>query len=146
MHMGLKPVNCTYCDKSYQNTSNMKTHCREAHAEQWAADRGKRISQGRATPKSCPKCGIQFPLFHALNKHLAEVHEDSEARELQCQTCSKWLSSQIKLKNHMRTHTGERPSKCHFCPMSFMSDNSMYTHLKDRHPQEYEENKELIKA
>ena len=146
MHMGIKPVKCIFCDRSYQNAGNMKTHCKEAHAEQWKAERGKRISQGRAASKPCHLCGLQFPLLHDLYQHLAELHEDPEARELQCQTCGKWLSSKLKLKNHMRTHTGERPFQCNFCHMSFLSDNSMYTHQKDRHPEDWEANKEQIKA
>ena len=145
MHMGIKPFKCTYCDRSYQNRGNMKSHCKEAHAEQWKADRGKRISAGRHASKPCHLCGLQFPLLHDLNQHLAEFHQDPEAKELQCETCDKWLSSKLKLKNHMRTHTGERPFQCNFCHMSFLSDNSMYTHQKDRHPEEWEANKEQIK-
>ena len=125
---------------------NMKTHCKEAHAEEWKAERGKRISQGRAASKPCQKCGMQFPLLHDLNQHLAEIHEDPEARELQCQTCEKWLSSKLKLKNHMRIHTGERPFQCNFCPMSFLSEGTMYGHQKERHPEDWETNKEQIKA
>ena len=146
MHMGIKPVKCTFCDRSYQNVGNMKTHCKEAHAEEWKAERGKRISQGRAASKPCQKCGMQFPLLHDLNQHLAEIHEDPEARELQCQTCEKWLSSKLKLKNHMRIHTGERPFQCNFCPMSFLSEGTMYGHQKERHPEDWETNKEQIKA
>ena len=124
----------------------MKTHCKEAHAEQWKADRGKRTSQGRAAPKPCQICGIEFPQLQDLNQHLAEAHEDSEARALKCTTCSRWLSTRLKLQNHMRTHTGERPFTCKFCPKSFPSANSMYGHQKDSHKEEYEQNKELIIA
>ena len=144
MHMNIKPFNCHFCDKSYRTKGNLQAHRTQNHAQEWKAELGKRTSHGRATSKPCPKCGMLFPLLSGINQHLAEFHEDVKARELQCTTCDKWLGSKLLLQNHMRTHTGERPFKCDFCPKSFFSDKSMTGHRKDRHQEEWEANKEMI--
>ena len=144
MHMNIRPFPCDFCDRTYRTQANMAAHRKEAHAEQWKIERGKRSALGRAAPKPCTKCGMLFPLLSALNQHLAEFHGDVDARELQCTTCDKWLGSKLLLQNHMRTHTGERPFKCDFCPKSFFSDKTMTAHRKERHQIEWEANKEMI--
>ena len=146
MHMGIKPFKCTFCDRSYQTLTNMRTHRKEAHAEEWKVERGKLTSRGRASSKPCPNCGETFPLKSDLNQHLAETHGDSGARALQCQTCDKWLSSKLMLKNHTRTHTGERPFICDFCRMSFFSEKTLSAHRQERHPEEWKANKDKIQA
>ena len=146
MHMGIKPFKCTFCDRTFQTQNNMRTHRKEVHAEEWKVERGKLTSQGRATSKPCPSCKETFPLKADLNQHLSEVHGDSEASALQCKTCDKWLSNKIKLDCHIRTHTGERPFQCDFCEASFLSEGTMSSHRQDKHPEEWEANKEQIRA
>ena len=144
MHMGIKPFKCDFCEKSYRTRNNMAAHRKEMHGEEWKAELGKRISEGRKSSNPCPHCGIQFPLQPALNQHLAEIHNDPEAQELQCKTCDKFFRSKKVLENHERTHTGDRPFKCDFCPKSFLSDNTMSVHRKHMHPEEWEANKDQI--
>ena len=146
MHMGIKPFKCTLCDKTYQSKNNMRAHRKEAHAEEWKELRGKLTSQMIKASKPCPICGMHLSTKANLNQHLAEVHSDSKARETQCQTCGKWMMSKLKLKAHMRTHTGERPYSCDFCPQTFMSNTTRWNHLKEKHPVEWNENKDQIKA
>ena len=147
MHMDIKPFKCTFCERSYRNPGNMHAHRKEAHAEEWEAEKSKRGAHaGRKNSNRCPKCEMAFPFISELFQHLAEIHQDLDSRELQCTTCDKWLGSKQKLQNHMRTHTGERPYNCDFCPKTFFSENSMYSHRRDSHRAEWEANKDQIKA
>ena len=146
MHMGTKPYKCDFCEKCYRTRPNMAAHRKEMHGEEWKVELSKRISEGRKSSNPCPHCGLQFPIQTALNQHLAEIHDDSEAKELQCQTCDKFFRSKEVLKNHARIHTGDRPYKCDFCPKSFLSHNTMDVHRKHMHPDEWEANKDQIFA
>ena len=146
MHMGIKTFKCTFCDRSYQNRGNMAQHRKQAHAEEWKAILQEKIKQGRKALKPCPSCEMEFSSKADLHQHLAEVHGDPSARETQCETCGKWFMSKVKLRDHMRTHTGDRPFSCDFCPQSFMSKGTLSAHLKERHPIEWEQNKDQIYA
>ena len=145
MHMDVKPFKCTFCEKSYRNPWNMHAHRKEKHAEEWKAEKEKHgVHAGRPNSKPCTKCDMSFPFLSELFQHLAEIHQDVESKELQCTNCDKWLGSKLKLQNHMRIHTGERPFSCDFCPKTFFSENSLYGHRRDSHREEWEANKDQI--
>ena len=147
MHMDIKPFKCNFCERSYRNPWNMHAHRKDKHAEEWKDEKSKRgVHAGRQNSKPCPKCDSSFPFLSELFQHLAEIHQDADSRELQCATCEKWLGSKLKLHNHMRTHTGERPFTCDFCPKTFFSENSLYGHRRDSHRAEWEANKDQIEA
>eukprot|EP01083_Nonionella_stella_P149018 472657_1 len=46
-----------------------------------------------------------------------------------CPHCPKVLSSKNSLKDHIRSHTNERPFKCKFCDSAFSRKNSWQEHL-----------------
>ncbi|KXJ69279.1 hypothetical protein RP20_CCG027987 [Aedes albopictus] len=47
----------------------------------------------------------------------------------QCPTCNKVFARSFVLKNHLRTHTGERPFLCDTCSKSFGDSASLKAHL-----------------
>merc|ERR1712150_41341 len=100
----------------------------------------------KASSNPCPLWGMDFPLQSVLNQHLAENHDDPAAMKLQCTHCKKWLGNKTFLTNHMRTHSGERPFKCDFCPKMFSTNKSMGFHRKEMHHEEWEANKDQILA
>ncbi|XP_055544890.1 gastrula zinc finger protein XlCGF7.1-like [Wyeomyia smithii] len=53
---------------------------------------------------------------------------DQLRKKFVCEICNKELSTKRNLKNHRRTHTGERPFKCGICSKTFSSDMVLYYH------------------
>ena len=144
MHMNITPFKCDYCEKSYRTRKNMGVHRSQAHGEVWRAEVLKQNAKAKAQSYSCQFCDVSFQQHSALEKHIADVHEDPGPGGHKCKFCEKSFGSKGSLNNHMRTHKGAHPYKCYFCPHSLTSKKSLIAHCKDMHPEEWELNKDEI--
>lgn len=79
------------------------------------------------------------PKKKAWEKHM-EIMETPKASELQqneayrvnpnkCPICNRLLSCRSALRQHYRTHTGERPFRCRLCMRSFTTKGNLKTHI-----------------
>ncbi|XP_077530395.1 uncharacterized protein LOC144142625 [Haemaphysalis longicornis] len=92
----------------------------------------------------CDICGDCFSTQEDLRAHLRSRHGDGPHGKHQCSFCPYSTCSRTHLRDHLRTHTKERPFRshaaplegsqrvrrpygCHLCPSSF----SRRTHLED---------------
>lgn len=48
----------------------------------------------------------------------------------ECHVCHKILCNKAVLRQHFRTHTGERPFSCDFCPMKFTTHYGLVVHRR----------------
>lgn len=55
-------------------------------------------------------------------------HQRSKGQLLVCQFCRKEFKYPSKYKEHLRTHTGERPYKCSQCPLTFTQSGARKAH------------------
>ncbi|XP_048480221.1 zinc finger protein 90 [Plutella xylostella] len=109
---------CFHCDIRFQTPKRLQEHISTTHMK-------------RGVYK-CSHCFKSYMQKKALELHVTTKHsrEVKKTRDKICDVCGKGFTSTTILKNHMRSHTGERPYRCELCPARFGHTGSLYTHVK----------------
>ena len=77
---------------------------------------------------ACNICNKQF-----LNTSLLIAHSNVCKKNYICNICKKVLKTKYRFKEHIRTHTGEKPFICMFCHRSYTQSSSLYKHFRNLH-------------
>ena len=54
-------------------------------------------------------------------------------RQYKCPFCDKIMKMKADVKRHIRTHTGEKPFSCDYCPMTFSHTGNCNSHVRNVH-------------
>ncbi|XP_051170853.1 zinc finger protein 436-like isoform X6 [Leptopilina boulardi] len=106
------PIVCDVCGKTCSNSNSLYVHQKWAHFK----------------PKyECEICHRRMVSQENLDQHILLQHERRES--FVCEECGKSFNENHRLKQHMMTHTGDRPYDCHVCGKAFARRTSFRQHL-----------------
>ncbi|KAL0280423.1 UNVERIFIED_CONTAM: hypothetical protein PYX00_001718 [Menopon gallinae] len=141
-HSDSKPYNCTKCNNSYKSLSNLNQHMK-VHSSIKALE--------------CNICNKQFTRNDSLKDHL---NQHTGNKPYKCTTCWKTFANRINynnhtkrhsgtlkqtpcpicgklfakgLKDHLISHSGQKPYSCKQCLAVFTVKSSLNKHVRTKH-------------
>ncbi|XP_047542875.1 zinc finger protein 83-like [Vanessa atalanta] len=108
---------CDHCNQRFADKTKLRDHIEEKHLH--------RTFQ-------CPICYKPSKNRVGLEQHVRAVHKGRPNNRM-CHHCGKGFPTKVQLESHIRTHTGERPFMCEFCPTTFSQQSNLYKHHRQVH-------------
>jgi len=154
MHLGIKPLKCQVCEYRTASRQNLKLHeqthtkeegkfqcllCDKKFRRKFILDchmvTHVEVNKDRFL---CPLCDVTFSLKVLVQKHIRRMHRETLKGQndtndvLKCKLCSYQSLHKENMRDHLRTHSGER-HVCQTCAKSFKDKYSLIRHIETLH-------------
>uniref|UniRef100_A0A1B0DQD5 Uncharacterized protein n=1 Tax=Phlebotomus papatasi TaxID=29031 RepID=A0A1B0DQD5_PHLPP len=140
VHHGIRDYHCTICEKSFKNSKNLKYHlmlhsgekpyaCSQCPKRFITKDQlrtHKKVHSGEYFV--CEFCPFKTIYRAQLTRHVKVVHQ--KVKDFHCPYCKRSFGNSRTLKNHVLTHTGEKPHACVECERKFITPTALKYHMK----------------
>ena len=81
----------------------------------------------------CKKVDHIGHLKRIHNVNVEKISREKDPEKHKCLECGKILKDAPGLRDHINTHTGERPHVCKYCGKTFASSGNMHAHIRQAH-------------
>ncbi|KAK2845172.1 hypothetical protein Q5P01_011831 [Channa striata] len=112
LHTGQKPHTCSLCAKSFNRPGLLKKHVQKHEDGEIVTAEGAAAGREEGPHVFCNKDNEQL----------------QRARRFVCDICGRGFSRASRLREHTRSHTGERPFQCDVCKKRFSVRNVYKRH------------------
>lgn len=114
----IESMDCPICGKNFQDKYKLRWHMKTIHLSE---------------PIPCRVCGKSFKSKPVMENHIKKVHEQKYWKE--CTLCGKGFKDMYQLRQHMLTHTGQKPFRCIIkdCPAQFTTKQWLQKHYVGGH-------------
>ena len=110
---------CDVCPKDFTRLTDLKTHLRECHPEEYNVKYGSK----------CGVCLKYFPDHHRLRNHILQVHE--KVKDHECHICFKTFGQLGTMKRHIvMMHDKTKDFKCTLCTKDFSTNGKLISHFQ----------------
>ena len=96
-------VACPDCGNTYRSHISLANHTANVYEKIPCSICGEMISKKRET------------------RHFQQKHTSDSDKKFKCKFCGKGFVENSRLRDHVNTHTGEKPYICKFCGAAFAS-------------------------